>query len=644
MKLYNLAYKNVKGNLYRYIMYYFSNMFSVMLFFIFANFIFNPEVSNLNGSKNAMFYSISRGLIACEVVIIVFTFFFVKYSNSTFLKSRGREFGLLSLFGMTKNQIRKYAAYENVIVSLLSILGGIILGGLFSKLFFMAVEAAAGYGAVIKFAISLKAVLITVISFFILFQVINLLSLRRINSKTIAVQLKSAKIPKPVPKFSNKLAALGILLIAAGYTLAWFSNVKIIITMFPVLFFTIAGTYFLFTQFSIAITRRLQNNKRIFYKKTNMVILSQIIYKLRDNARVFFIIAILGAVSLTAAGTLYALYKQTQDGIKDSIPQHIAIIEKNNNSNNDAVEKKIFDIFKKNNIKVINQYKFMSIKGTWKYEKNDGNKSTTGNVLAISCSDYNRRAKALGLKHLDVRGNKVVIIKLNKWGGNPLNRSYNINGPVARERITGSFYGKVMSVDFSISEYAAVLSDDYFLKAVKQTPSSKIIEYCGYDIDKWKSGDALKAVSDIQKTINDSNKMFLEEMISSYNDAINSMSMVMLIGLFIALLFLISTGSMIYFKLFSELNEDRDEFISLMKMGTTRKEINRIINVQMVVIFFLPFIIACSHASFALKTLSDILQKNLVSVGLSVIFVYFVFQILYYFIIKSIYRTQIKMI
>jgi putative ABC transport system permease protein len=79
-------------------------------------------------------------------------------------------------------------------------------------------------------------------------------------------------------------------------------------------------------------------------------------------------------------------------------------------------------------------------------------------------------------------------------------------------------------------------------------------------------------------------------------------------------------------------------------MGTTRKEINRIINVQMIVIFFLPFIIACSHASFALKTLSDIMQKNLVSVGLSVIFVYFVFQILYYFIIKWIYRAQIKMI
>lgn len=638
MRFYDLAYKNVKGNIYRYVMYYFSNMFSVMLFFIFANFIYNPQVLNLKSSKDAMLYSISRGLIACEVVIIVFTFFFVKYSSSTFIKSRGKEFGLLSLFGMTKSQIRKYAAYENIIVSLLSILGGLVLGGLFSKLFFMAVEAAAGYDTEIRFMISAKAVIVTVISFFILFQIINLFSLKKINSKTIVTQLKSTKVPKPVPQFSKKLAVLGILLIAAGYALAWISSYKIILTMFPVLFLTIAGTYFLFTQFSIAITRKLQSDKKIFYKKTNMVILSQIVYKLRDNAKVFFIIAILGAVTLTAAGTLYAIFKQSQDSIIDSIPQHIAVIEKNNNSKNDEIEKKVIDIFKKNNIKVLNQYKIVSIKGTWKSGKG------SGNILAISCSDYNRRAKALNLKQLDIKGNKIVIVKLENWSSLPLKFSYNINGPIAKDRITGSLYGKVLSVDYSISPYAAVLSDDCFLKTVKEAQPGNIIKYYGYDIDKWKSDKALKAVNEIKKNIPVGNQIILEELISAYSGTEKSMTMAMIIGLFIALLFLIATGSLIYFKLFSELNEDRDEFISLMKMGTTKNEINKIINVQMIVIFFLPFIIACSHASFALKTLSDILQKNLVSVGLLVIIVYFVFQIIYYFIIKSIYRTQIKMI
>lgn len=71
---------------------------------------------------------------------------------------------------------------------------------------------------------------------------------------------------------------------------------------------------------------------------------------------------------------------------------------------------------------------------------------------------------------------------------------------------------------------------------------------------------------------------------------------------------------------------------------------NRIINIQMSTIFFLPFIVACLHASFALKALSDILRKNLISVGLTVILIYFAFEVIYYLIMKLIYKAQIKTI
>lgn len=47
MTLRDIAYKNIKGNFNRYVMYYLSNTLVVMVFFIFANFILNPVVSNV---------------------------------------------------------------------------------------------------------------------------------------------------------------------------------------------------------------------------------------------------------------------------------------------------------------------------------------------------------------------------------------------------------------------------------------------------------------------------------------------------------------------------------------------------------------------------------------------------------------------
>jgi len=76
-------------------------------------------------------------MIMCNVIIAIFSFFFILYSNSAFLKKRKKEFGLYTLFGMTGWQIRKMVFLENMVISLAAIGTGLGLGTLFSKLFFM---------------------------------------------------------------------------------------------------------------------------------------------------------------------------------------------------------------------------------------------------------------------------------------------------------------------------------------------------------------------------------------------------------------------------------------------------------------------------------------------------------------------------
>src|SRR5690554_135812 len=113
MKICNIAAKNLKGNLYRYIMYYLSNVFTISVFYIFANFVFHPNLSDGPlAPSGAGHIGVINGIIACLVIIVIFSVLFVSYANSIFIKSRGKEFGLLSLFGMTGGQIKKYVLIE----------------------------------------------------------------------------------------------------------------------------------------------------------------------------------------------------------------------------------------------------------------------------------------------------------------------------------------------------------------------------------------------------------------------------------------------------------------------------------------------------------------------------------------------------
>jgi len=111
---------------------------------------------------------------------------------------------------------------------------------------------------------------------------------------------------------------------------------------------------------------------------------------------------------------------------------------------------------------------------------------------------------------------------------------------------------------------------------------------------------------------------------------------------FIAFLFFIASGSIIYFKLFNEIKQDSIEYGILRKIGTTEKEINSIITKQIGIIFFLPFVVSTFHSFFALKSLSNLLEDNLFKNGLIVMLGYLAFQLIYFVVIRAIYINRLK--
>ncbi|WP_342439665.1 FtsX-like permease family protein [Paenibacillus sp. FSL L8-0436] len=311
----SLALSNIRGNWRSYSAFFMSCVFSVMIFYMYAAFLAHPDLASghILGSVK-----VRQGMLFCQYIIVVFSFLFVLYSSSAFLKSRRKEFGLLSLFGMTHRQLLILIILESTVITITAIGAGIGLGIFFSKPFFMALAVLLGLKDPIPVAIPLRSVCMTAGSFFMLFTLISLGTALQAGRTKIVVLLNAAGGPKEKPVYSSWLAVLSVVCIAAAYIMALMLNVKnfnmlalyILLTILP-------GTYLLFTQFSGLLLRFIQSCTAIYYNRTNLIVFAQLDQKLKENARMLFIVSILSSVILTASGTIYMLGLAVQlDDIK----------------------------------------------------------------------------------------------------------------------------------------------------------------------------------------------------------------------------------------------------------------------------------------------------------------------------------------
>jgi len=72
-------------------------------------------------------------------------------------------------------------------------------------------------------------------------------------------------------------------------------------------------------------------------------------------------------------------------------------------------------------------------------------------------------------------------------------------------------------------------------------------------------------------------------------------------GIFISVLFFLAAGSILYFRMYQNIDKDLHHFHSLYRIGLTDKEMKKIITKRLSFLFFIPFFIAVVHAGFAFK-------------------------------------------
>lgn len=611
------ATKNVKRNAKAYFAYFLSSTISAALLFSFTMIIFHPSFNVRilpNHLKNSLYMT--------TVIAYLFISFFVFYSISIFLKSRYKEFGILYIIGCSKRQVQKMIRIENMIISSSASVAGIFLGVIFSKILLAASGKLLGYNA-LKFYIPVKAIIITLSAFIIIGVVISAVCSFIIKEDKVLSLLKGSKKPRPEPKSSVFLSMICIGLLTVGYFLSiTCTEANIAYRIIPVTTMVIVATYLLFSQLSVFIIKLLKKNRRLYMNKTTVLWVSNLLYRIKDNTRMFFLITITSTVALSAIGSVYAYWRDKEDQINLNFPQ--AFFYSDTYVNKAKVDLKVMfieNLLRNEGIeynKVNEEIKFVI--------PNDEEEK----VVLIKEEAYKKLASALGIKSISFAENETILAA-------PSNESKRKNiiinnielGVVGKsdKRVLPTFYGEVY-----------VIKDDIYENI------SGVKAYFGtLDVNNYKN--TLKICNKFYAKFGEDNGNKI------YNNFLKShrlectriaYGMILFIVIFIGLIFFVTTGSFLYNKCYMDVIEDKKKYKQLNKIGLTYTEIKKVLNIEIGVLFLLPYIIAVIHFAFAISALKSAISLKITVPALQVIGIMLIVQIIYFFIIRKNYLLEIK--
>lgn len=636
-----LAKRNIQGNAQRYLAYFFSIVLSVSIFFIYASFIFHPDVVHANIPGGQL---ISRGLIAAEIVIIIFSVFFIAYSNAAFIQPRKKEFGLLTLLGMSKSQLKKLIYLEQTVVSLISIMIGVGLGFLFSKLFLMAISWLLAVEQPISFVFLPEAFIYTIVGFILLFQLLSLLSLFHIGNAEVVDLLKDKQKPKKTPFVSKWLIALSAVCLSISYFLACTLSLNnSYIRVLPIVFFVLIGTYFLFSQSIVALCRRLYRKKKSLYGGTNLITQTNLIFNIRDYSRLFFLTSIITAVILTAAGTLFMFSADLKKQGMDNIPQSIGWVE-NDASIYSVIEPSAVEkTLKEDGFKILYEVNMTGVPITHMLPHMRTGESSENRSLLISESDYNNVAALRKIEPAKLSGKEALYIF--PYGG--LDYQFVHKGE-QKELHFGNRTIQVTMIDQRNQSIVApikaattlmVVDDQLYHEITADVPLKEMARVRAYEVEDWE--ESMETSSEIEQMSNNPDHNQLQTRAPIYQEMKQGSILILFIGLFVSLLFFIVQGSMMYLRVFTNLEDKKIQIHALHRLGLTKKEIRQILSAEIRILFFAPFLIGVIHAIVAYVALSNLLESNLFVYSAMVITTYFLFQLLYYQVTKKMYERAV---
>ena len=611
-------------------------------------------------------------------VIVIFSLIFLFYCNGFLVRRRYREFGLYSILGMNRRNISRVLAWETLFTAAFSLLGGVFLGVLLSKLAELGFVRAVGGEPTYTLSISVSALLYMLLYFGGIFVLIYISSLIKLHRSTAVDLVGSESFGEKPPRANPVLGIAGVIILIAAYYLAVSieNPISAFSTFFIAVVMVILGTYLVFISGSVLLCRLLQKNKGYYYKPQHFVSVSSMAYRMKRNGAGLASICILATMVLVMATSTSCLYFGMEDTLKSRYPRDVqfsfcyerldAMSEEKLSPVRDKLLSAIGDAEKSDVLDyrqarltgtlengAINDYKTAQSMSIYDY----GN---SVNVAIVPLSDYNKAAgtnETLGegevlmhtlrlnetLDKLSVGGESFTVAK--QLDSMPLS-----DGSAASDimptitLVVSDFDGVVsrLTGDGSGSDFVRLYWEYAFNTTADLEKQLEISSAVGEAVgDDRLSGDTDGS--------GDGWSMLSTSLIASARADFHAMiGGLFFLGIILSIVFICAAVLIIYYKQLSEGYEDAGRFEIMQKVGMTKQEIRRSVNSQLLTVFFLPLVFAGLHLSFAFPFIRKILYlfsfyNTGFLVGTTAIS-FLIFAVLYALVYKKTSNTYYKIV
>ena len=632
-----LAVTNLKNNGKSYLPYVLASAFSVMMYFILDNLYRNRSLVE-KGSPLAIMLSYAAA------VLLIFSVIFLFYINSFLIKRRKKELGIYNILGMEKGHLAKMLFLESVMTTAASIIGGILAGILFGKLVYLILLKILHMGGKIEYRVSLASAGMTTILFGVIFILIFLYNLLQMKISNPIELLRGGNTGEREPKTKWIMTIIGIFCLTGGYYIALTTKEPLAALgkFFVAVILVIVGTYFLFMAGSIAFLKILRNKKSYYYKMKHFTAVSGMIYRMKQNAVGLANICILSTMVLVMVSMTVSLYGGMNDVIATRFPYEAKITGSGIDQNEEEqIEEIVNDITVKNHTDSTSQIRFH--KGEFTTVYNDKAKkfdmmaagnytdSNVSELVMIPLSDYNQ----IEGKNVKLNENEILLYHRNNKNSDIENkkdkeviqfgdRSYTVAAELDSLTIAKADATNTVDGWYVVVKDSSIITSH--LKEVYESSNiyDELKEYYGkiqysYSFNlNGSSKNRIKTEKSIQEQLQkDFTQCSIESRELSRKNFYELYGGFLFIGIFLGIIFLMATTLIIYYKQISEGYDDRERYQIMMKVGMSRQEVKQSIRSQVLLVFFLPLIMAVVHLAFAFRIITKLLSVlNLTNVSL----------------------------
>lgn len=644
MMLFKLSLKNIQKSFKDYAIYFFTLILGVSIFYVFNAIESQTIMMNISASTYEVIKLMTQMLNGVSVFVSLVLGLLVIYASQFLIKRRNKEFGVYLTLGMSKRKISMILFFETLFIGIISLAIGLAIGVGLSQLMSLLVSNMFEANMTkFAFIFSAKACGKTVLYFSIMYLLVMIFNTFTVNKCKLIDLLYASKKSETV-KMKNPFLCIIVFIISAGVLgrayymvtagiedMSYSSAILVVMAMGAV------GTFFLFWSLSGLLLKIFMSLKKTYFRGLNSFTLRQVSSKINTTVISMTLISLMLFVTICVLSSALSIKNSMNANLTELAPVDVELsknydivpdvyhdyteaqVEDSKVPIRDTMEQLDFDMDKyftdtiEFDLYATSELTLRDTLGDYlpKAEEAFPHLAYDDAEILMRVSDYNKLAKLYHFDAISLNDNQYAIIA-------NFDTSAELHNDGLKTKPAISLLGKTYEpkYDECINGFVDMASNRTNIgifvlpdNAVDDSIRLRNVITANYNADtedgKREIEDKLVALDTPE--VEGMTALNLTTRLLILEGSTGLGALVTFIGLYLGIIFLISSAALLALKELSESNDNKERFQMIRKLGADEKMINRALFRQIGIFFLFPLLVATIHSIFGIKFCNYIL-------------------------------------